>query len=83
MIIFWGGISAFGTRVHSFFPYKEKINSESYMSMLKKNAIEVMKKENLTLCHNRDTSHISQKASNFLANEGIESQDNVDAWKIS
>ena len=71
MIIFWGGISVSGTQVHSFFQYKEKINSESYMSMLKKNAIKVMKQENLTLCHNRATPHISKKTSTFLANQGI------------
>ena len=70
MIIFWGGISVSGTQVHSFFQYKEKINSESYMSMLKKNAIKVMKKENLTLCHSRATSPLHIVV-------------DVDAWKIS
>ena len=70
MIIFWGGIAASGTRVHGF-KYKEKINSESYMSMLKKNAVKVLKQENLTLFHDQATPHISKKTSSFLANEGI------------
>ena len=73
LIIFWGGIAASGTRVHGFFKFKENINSESYMSMLKKNAVKVLKEENLTLCHDRATPHISKKTSTFLANEGIRS----------
>jgi len=71
VIIFWGGIAASGTRVHGFFKYKENVNSESYMAMLKKNAVKVLKQENLTLCHDRATPHSSKKTSTFLANEGI------------
>ena len=38
---------------------------------MKKNAVKVLKQENLTLCHDRATPHSSKKTSTFLANEGI------------
>ena len=71
VIIFWGGISASGRRVHGWFQYKEKINSESYMTMLKKNAFKILRQENLTLCHDLATPHTSKPTSDYLAAEGI------------
>ena len=43
----------------------------TYVAMLKSRAISFLKKENLTLCHDLTTPHISQKTSNYLAAEGI------------
>ena len=70
-IIFWGGISASGTRVHGFFKPKEMVNSSTYISMLKKKAVPVLKQENLTLCHDRAPPHTSKSTRAFLAKEGI------------
>ena len=70
-IIFWGGISASGTRVHGFFKPKEMVNSSTYISMLKKKAVPVLKQENLILCHDRAPPHTSKSTRAFLAKEGI------------
>ena len=71
MIIFWGGIQASGKRVHGWFKPREMINSTSYISMLKRKAIPVLKQGNLTLCHDQATPHISGPTTTFLANHGI------------
>ena len=60
------GTTATGTRVHGFFKPKGKIYSASYISMLKKKAINLLKQENLTLCHNSAIPHILKRHLPFL-----------------
>ena len=66
---FWGGINALGKR---FFKQNESMNSVNYIKILKKNAVKMLKKENLTLCQDLARPHICKLKSNYLAKERIQ-----------